>query len=434
MKKAAERIVKKLRLRGHEAFFAGGWVRDFLLRRKPKDIDIATSALPNEVLHIFPKSRDIGAHFGVIQVQMFGHEFEVTTFRNDHTYLDGRHPSSVTFCGPEQDALRRDFSINGLFYDPISNRLIDYVHGKIDIQNKLIRTIGDPHLRLSEDKLRMLRAIRFSCNLGFTILPDTWEAIQSLAFSILQVSWERIRDELIGIFTGPAPGTGLDMLYRSGLLGHILPEVASLHGIQQSTNAHADIFIHTRDALSLLHKPSAVLAIGTLLHDVGKSIIPSTDASEIPDTHAQAGAKISEAICRRLRISGQETDQIVDLVLRHSDFEELQDMRKGSWMRLLHSPNFDDHLKLLRANLLSNHRNLTIHANWMRKLAEFGRIPHLPIIHGEDLIKMGYTPGPIFKEILQTIEDFQYEGTIRTREDAIQHIRSMYPLADNPDK
>jgi poly(A) polymerase len=162
MKKAAERIVKKLRLRGHEAFFAGGWVRDFLLRRKPKDIDIATSALPNEVLHIFPKSRDIGAHFGVIQVQMFGHEFEVTTFRNDHTYLDGRHPSSVTFCGPEQDALRRDFSINGLFYDPISNRLIDYVHGKIDIQNKLIRTIGDPHLRLSEDKLRMLRAIRFS--------------------------------------------------------------------------------------------------------------------------------------------------------------------------------------------------------------------------------------------------------------------------------
>ncbi len=207
MRKAAQRIVEKLRLHGHEAFFAGGWVRDFLLRRKPKDIDIATGALPDEVRKLFPHSRPVGAQFGVIQVHLYGHIYEVATFRSDRDYLDGRHPSSVEFSGPEQDAQRRDFTINGLFYDPVADRLIDYVHGRNDIQNRLIRTIGDPHARFAEDKLRMLRAIRFACSLDFRIAPKTWSAIQSFAADILQVSWERIRDELIQILTGPESRT-----------------------------------------------------------------------------------------------------------------------------------------------------------------------------------------------------------------------------------
>ena len=434
MEKAAGRIVKKLRLHGHEAFLAGGCVRDLLLRRKPKDIDIATNAFPDEVLRLFPNSRAIGAHFGVVQVQMYGHAYEVATFRNDHPYLDGRHPSSVTFCGPEQDALRRDFSINGLFYDPVSGSLIDYVRGQIDIQNKLIRTIGDPNLRFSEDKLRMLRAIRFACALGFIIVPDTWEAIRSLAPDILQVSWERIRDELIGILTSPAPGSGLDMLQKSGLLKHILPEVASLEAIPSLANADTTVFTHTLHALSLLHKPSAVLAIGTLLHDVGKPLNAATGAPGMADAHAQSGGRISEAICHRLRMSGHETGQIMNLVLRHSDFENLQDMRKSTWMRLLHDPDIDDHLKLLRVNLLGNRKSLAIHADWMQKLSEFGRLSILPLINGEDLLKMGYPPGPIFKEILQAIEDLQYEEAIRTRDDALHHIRNQYPLAENPEK
>ena len=212
MRKAARRIVEKLRLQGYDAVFAGGCVRDFLLHRKPKDIDIATSARPDEILRLFPNSRALGAQFGVIQVLMYGHGYEVATFRSDCEYLDGRHPSSIVFSGLEQDALRRDFTINGLFYDPIGDRFIDYVEGRSDIREKRIRTIGDPSERFAEDKLRMLRAIRFSCNLGFSIVAETWDAVRRFSPDILQVSWERIRDELIELFTGPAPDSGLDLL------------------------------------------------------------------------------------------------------------------------------------------------------------------------------------------------------------------------------
>lgn len=278
MRRAARRILEKLRLHGHEAFFAGGWVRDFLLRRRPKDIDIATSAMPDEVRRLFPKSRSIGAQFGVIQVPLYGHIYEVATFRSDNAYLDGRHPSSVTFSGPEQDALRRDFTINGLFYDPIADRLIDYVHGRIDIQSKLIRAIGNPDERFTEDKLRMLRAIRFACNLGFTIVPETWDAIRQLASGILQVSWERIRDELAGILTGPDPASGMHLLLDSGLLAHVLPEVAAMRGIPPQAGEHGrtDLFTRTADSLALLRKPALTLAFGTLLRDAGaaKAVSP----------------------------------------------------------------------------------------------------------------------------------------------------------------
>jgi poly(A) polymerase len=432
MKKAARRIVEKLRLHGHEAFFAGGWVRDLLLRRKPKDIDIATSALPEEVLRLFPHSRSIGAQFGVVHVHMYGHVYEVATFRSDNTYLDGRHPSSVAFSGPEEDALRRDFTINGLFYDPVADRLIDYVHGRSDLQSGLVRTIGDPYARFSEDKLRMLRAIRLACGLGFKIVSDTWAALQKLAPDILQVSWERIRDELVRLFTGAAPGLGLGMLLESGLLVHILPEVEAMRGVPQKSESapEADVFAHTQAALNLLRNPSSVLALGTLLHDVGKPPVVSEDPSVSVKRHAQEGGKISKDICRRLRLSNKETDRIVDLVSLHMDLLHVDEMRESVLKKILRRPDFADHLELFRVNGLSNKRTPDVYMNCLQKIKEYEKAPAGPLlINGADLIEMGYSPGPIFSEILQAVEDLQLEDEIKTREEALEYVKRAFPLS-----
>jgi poly(A) polymerase len=433
MRRAARRIVEKLRLNGHDAFYAGGWVRDYLLHRKPKDIDIATGALPNEVLRLFPNSRSIGIQFGVIQVLMYGHAYEVATFRSDHKYLDGRHPSSVAFSGPEQDALRRDFTINGLFYDPIAKRLIDYVCGESDVRNKVIRTIGNPDARFSEDKLRMLRAIRFACDLGFTIVPETWDAIQKLAPDILQISWERIRNELINVLIGPAPDEGLKLLHQSGLLQHILPEVAAMRGIPQSPGdlAEKDLFAHTQNALARLHKPSAILAMGTLLHHAGIPLTYSGNSSQCFSEHAQKGGAISEAIGRRLRMSNEEINRIVDLVSMHSNFLHITEMSESAQRRLLHKPNIADHLELLRVHCLSDRRSLEIYSGCLEKLEELKRNWD-PLLTGEDLIEMGYKPGPIFREILRTVEDLQFEGILKTREEALHHIKVSFSIKNHP--
>jgi tRNA nucleotidyltransferase/poly(A) polymerase len=430
MRKAARRIVEKLRLHGHEAFFAGGWVRDFLLRRRPKDIDIATSAMPDEVRRLFPNSRSIGAQFGVIQVPLYGHFYEVATFRSDNTYLDGRHPSSVTFSGPEQDALRRDFTINGLFYDPIADRLIDYVHGRSDIQSKLIRTIGKPAERFAEDKLRMLRAIRFACNLGFTIVPETWDAIRRLASDILQVSWERIRDELTAILTGPSPASGIHFLYDSGLLTWILPEVAAMHGISQPAGerGETDPFTRAADSLALLRRPSLTLAFGTLLRDTG-AVKTSITPEEAPGrNNAEQSAAIAEAVCRRLRISNEEIGRIVSLVLHHTDFSRIHDMRESALKKFLWRPDIDEQLELYRVDRLSSRGDLELYEYCRQKIQEFaGETIPAPLITGEDLIAMGYSPGPIFKKILEDIENLQLEGALHTREEALFHVRTAFP-------
>ncbi|HYK88770.1 MAG TPA: CCA tRNA nucleotidyltransferase, partial [Acidobacteriota bacterium] len=258
MQKAARRIVEKLRLHGHEAFFAGGWVRDFLLRRPARDIDIATSAHPDEVLRLFRHATAIGAQFGVVQVRSYRRPFEVATFRSEGAYLDGRHPSSVAYSGPREDALRRDFTINGLFYDPVAGKVIDFVEGRRDLRRRIIRTIGAPGQRFEEDKLRLMRAVRLACALDFQIDEETWKAIRRLAREILQVSWERVRDELIKILTGPAPDRGLELLHESGLLAHILPEVEAMRGVEQPPEFHpeGDVFVHTKLALALLRNPS----------------------------------------------------------------------------------------------------------------------------------------------------------------------------------
>jgi poly(A) polymerase len=432
MKKAARRIIEKLRLHGHEAFFAGGWVRDFLLGRMPKDIDIATSALPDEVRKLFPHSKPIGAQFGVIQVHLYSHDYEIATFRSDNDYLDGRHPSSVTFSGPEEDAIRRDFTINGLFYDPVADRIIDYVHGRDDLRNKLVRTIGDPYARFKEDKLRMLRAIRFACGLGFEIVPDTWTAMQKLAPDILRVSWERIRDELVRLFTGPAPGLGLGMLHGSGLLKHILPEVDATRGVPQMPGSipETDVFAHTQSALDLLQNPSSVLALGTLFHDVGKAHAFSKNPSGSSDGHAEAGGKISRDICRRLRLSNDETERISELVSRHMELLHADEMRESALKRFMRNPNFADHLELFRVNCLSNRRSPEIYLKCLRNLREYEKTPAAPfLINGDDLIRMGYLPGPVFSKILQAVEDLQLENAIKTREEALDYVKRAFSLS-----
>jgi len=426
MYRAARRIVEKLRIRHHEAFFAGGWVRDFLLRRRAKDIDIATSALPAQVMELFPRSTAAGASFGVVIVRIYGRAFEVATFRSEGPYLDGRHPSSVSFTGPKQDALRRDFTINGLFYDPIADRVIDYVGGRADLQKHIVRTIGNPEARFSEDRLRMLRAVRFVCVLDFSIAAETQNAIRELAAGILQVSAERIREELLKILAAPRRARGLDLMQETGLLAHILPEVEAMRGIPQPADYHpeGDVYLHTRAALDLLKNPSPELALATLLHDVGKPPTLALADRIRFDGHVEKGALMAAEICKRLHMSNDGTEQIVDLVRNHLRFIDAPDMRKSTLRRFLGKKNFPDHLELHRVDCLSSHRNLDNYWYCRREWEQLQKEPPpMPrLISGHDLANLGFEPGPIFREILRAVEDCQLEGTIRTREEALDFV------------
>lgn len=425
-------IVKQLRGAGYEAYFAGGSVRDMLMGNPPHDIDVATSAHPDHVLKLFDKVIPVGLKYGVVLVVVDGKPYEVATFRRDETYTDGRHPEGVRFSSPQEDALRRDFTINGLFYDPIAKKIIDYVGGQEDIKNKIIRTIGDPHERFSEDKLRLMRAVRFACRLDFVIEAKTLEAIKKLSSKIVEVSQERIRDELVKILTGPNVGRGMDLLQQTGLMRAILPEVHAMEGVQQPPEFHpeGDVFVHTRMALEFLESPSTVLAMGTLLHDVGK---PPTFAIKERirfDNHVEVGARMAEAICRRLRFSNEEVEQVADLVRNHLKFMHVREMRESTLKRFLRKENFLDHLELHRVDCLACHGNLE---NWefcKRKLEEFSVEAIKPprLVTGDDLIELGYKPGPIFKEILSYLEDAQLEGTIKTKEEGLTLAKQKFPL------
>jgi putative nucleotidyltransferase with HDIG domain len=432
MRRAARRIVEKLRLQGHKAFFAGGWVRDFLMGRKPLDVDIATSASPEQVLRIFPRATPVGAQFGVVKVRTYGRAYDVATFRAEGPYLDGRHPASVHFSGPRQDAQRRDFTVNGLFYDPIANRVLDYVHGKADIRKGILRTIGSPQERFREDKLRMLRAVRFACSLDFRITPGTFDAIRLLAPSILEVSWERIRDELLKILTGPAPGRGLDLMHETGMMACILPEVETMRGVAQPEEFHpeGDVFAHTRIALGMLRHPSPVLALATLLHDVGKPPTFSIGNRVRFDGHVEVGARIAEEICRRLRMSNEETARVVELVLDHLRFMHIKEMRLSTLKRFLRRSHFEDHLELHRVDCASSHRRLDNYRFARAKHEEFkAESPPPPrLITGNDLKGMGYPPGPIFSRILEAVEDLHLEEPRLTRDQALAWVRRQFPL------
>jgi len=428
MKTTAIRIVQKLREAGHIAYFAGGCVRDMVRGVEPHDFDIATTATPEEVQKMFPKTVPVGAAFGVVLVLEDGYSFEVATFRCDEAYVDGRRPTAVRYGTPEEDAQRRDFTVNGMFYDPLAEEIIDFVGGQADIQRRIIRTIGAPHQRLTEDKLRMLRCIRFATTLGYEIEPHTFDAIKEMAPQIHVVSAERIREELTKIFTRTNPGRGLVLLDESGLLRELLPEVAAMKGVAQPPEFHpeGDVFTHVKQMLDAMPpEPSVTLAFAVLLHDVGK---PPTFriADRIRfDEHDVIGAQMTENILRRLRFSNEEIEQIVACVAGHMRLRHVQQMRPAKLKRLLARKTFPVELELHRLDCIASHGNLDNVAFLRQKAAELPpeTVRPKPLVTGHDLLAIGFTPGPLVGAVLREIEELQLEERLPSREAALAYAR-----------
>jgi poly(A) polymerase len=448
---AALHILKTLRTAGHEAYLAGGCVRDLLLGREPADYDVATSATPDLVLQMFPRTFAVGAHFGVVLVADGSPQTnsegsrgekpvtEVATFRSDGIYSDGRHPDAVRYTkSAEEDIQRRDFTINGLLLDPLRNagnlrtEVIDYVGGLEDLDVGVIRAIGRPERRFDEDQLRLLRAVRFAARFGFKIEPATFAAMRKLAARIHAVSRERVRDELTKMLTEGHARRAFELLDETDLLVQVLPEISRMKGVAQPPQYHpeGDVWIHTLMLLEQLEPGcAATLAWGALLHDVGK---PPT-FREAPDRirfdgHVEVGVAIGAEICRRFRFSNEETRQILALIDNHMRFADAPRMKSSTLKRFFRLDDFPEHLALHRMDCLAAHRNLDIW-NFVRERYESTpqeAVRPQPLLTGRDLIAAGYSPGPAFKEILQAIEDAQLEGTIATREDAMALTRKKF--------
>lgn len=428
--KGALAIIDRLHDNGHEAYFAGGAVRDLLLRKDITEIDIATSALPDEVEGLFAKTIPVGKAFGVVVVVEGSSNYEVTTFRKESEYRDGRHPSSVEFTDAQSDVQRRDFTVNALFLIPADEQVIDYVQGQEDLERRLIRTVGSPDHRFSEDKLRILRALRLACQLGFEIEEETYHQVQRFAPELTQVSWERIRDELLKILTGPDPSRGLNLLLDSGVLERILPEAAAMAGVEQPPQFHpeGDVFVHTCLMFELAGKLTDTLALGILLHDVGKPPTFTVKERIRFDGHVEQGARMAEDICRRLRISNDMTEPVVDLVKNHLRFIHVQEMRESTLKRFLRKENFDEHLELHRLDCLASHGNLSNYDFCKEKQEAFTleQMRPKPLIKGQDLIDLGMKPGPVFSEILDALEDLQLEGHLTDKEESLDWVREKY--------
>lgn len=463
MKSTAIEIVRKLRAAGYTAYFVGGCVRDMLMGNDPKDYDIATSARPDEVVQLFPQTLTVGAQFGVVLVVEDGHHYEVATFRSDGTYQDGRHPKEVVYTNdPSCDVLRRDFTINGLLYDPLIETVLDFVGGQKDIERKMIRTIGNPQQRFLEDKLRLMRAIRFAARFNYTLEPNTEKTILKLAEEIRQVSQERIREELIKVLTEGYAARGIRLLEECLLLQQILPEVADLKGVAQPPEFHpeGDVWVHTLLMLELMDHtknqkqdpqpaacdeglrhdqipdgssnhsyPSVTLAMGVLLHDIGK---PRT--FEIKDrirfnNHCEVGAKMAADICDRFRFTNKQTERIIQLVRDHLKFKDLPQMRDSTVKRFLRQEGFEEHLELHRLDCLGSHRNLE---NWNYAKERLERLEPEEIrpprlLSGHDLVEMGYHPGPLFREILRVVEDAQLDNQIHNQTEARELVLARFP-------
>lgn len=428
--KGALAILKTLHDQGHEAYFAGGAVRDLLLEKSISEIDIATSASPQEIEQLFPKTIPVGKQFGVIVVVQDTNHYEVTTFRKEADYVDGRHPTRVSFTDARHDVERRDFTVNALFYNPFTEEVIDYLKGREDLERKLIRTVGPPQSRFQEDKLRLLRALRFACQLDFEIEQQTYQQVKEHASQLTQVSWERIRDEVLKILTGPDPSRGLKLMSDSGILEVILPEIAAMQGVQQPPQFHpeGDVFVHTCLMFELSQERSETLALEILLHDVGKPPTFIIKERIRFDGHADLGAKMAEEICRRLRISNQQIEEVVDVVKDHLRFIHVQEMRESTLKRFLRKPNFSDHLELHRLDSLASHGNLSSYHFCQEKLEELSQeaMRPKPLINGHDLIRLGLEPGPLFSEILSAIEDFQLEGKLSSKEETLDWVKKHY--------
>lgn len=437
IKQTAIEIVKTLQKHGYKAFFAGGCVRDMIMGKESEDYDIATSALPQDIINLFEKTIPVGVQFGVVIVVKDGHSFEVATFRTEGSYSDGRHPDYVAFSTPEDDVKRRDFTINGLLYDPVKNEILDYVGGQEDISKGIIRTIGNPIERFTEDKLRMIRAARFACRFNFPIHEDTRQAIIQLAKNIHVVSAERIREELEKILTGTNPHIGIKLLDELCLLQEILPEVSSMKGVRQPENFHpeGDVFVHTLLCLSKLapvpeqgmQNPSWTLAMGVLLHDIGKTItFEELDRIRF-NLHEKVGADMTARICDRLKTSNAEKDRIVWLVLKHLYFKDAQKMRLSKLKRLLAEEGYPELAELCRIDALASSGDLSDYRYCQEMFSKLSHeeVKPTPLINGHDLIAMGLKPGHVFKDILTKIEDEQLEGNLTTKEAAIEMAKSL---------
>lgn len=431
----AEKICRVLSAAGHEAYFVGGCVRDLVLGRGPSDYDVSTDAVPERVEALFPGSLTVGAKFGVVVVVEQGIQVEVATFRSDISYSDGRHPDHVVYShSAADDVRRRDFTINGLLMDPRTGQVIDLVGGRADLDARLIRAIGDPDRRFAEDKLRMLRAVRFAARFGFAIELTTFAAIQNRAREIDRVSAERVRDELTRLLTEGSARRGFELLDATDLLPAVLLEIARMKGVEQPPQFHpeGDVWTHTRMMLDGLPAgASPTLAWGVLLHDVGKPPTftpPSGPGGRIRfDGHTEIGAVMAQAICRRLRFSNAATEQIVSLVRNHLRFIDVPRMRPATLKRFVRLPHFEEHLELHRLDCLASHGKLDTYQFVQRFLAETPpeevRPPRL--VTGHDLKALGLQPGPVFGEILNALEEAQLEGKLKTREEALVFLQMM---------
>ncbi|HWT65590.1 MAG TPA: CCA tRNA nucleotidyltransferase [Terracidiphilus sp.] len=461
---AALDVLATLRAAGHQAYLAGGCVRDLLLGRVPADYDVATSATPDQVLHLFPRTFAVGAHFGVVLVvskllnsseQLAPpqvaevEQVEVATFRSDGLYSDGRHPDQVRYTlSPAEDVQRRDFTINGLLLDPLTGdtrldesltnpqQLIalveDHVNGLADLNAGIIRAIGQPARRFEEDQLRLLRAVRFAARFGFEIDPATFAAIRQLAPRIHAVSRERVRDELTKMLTEGRARRAFELLHSTGLLAEVLPEIARMVGVAQPPQYHpeGDVFTHTLLLLNQLEPGcSATLAWGALLHDVGKPPTFRVAPDRIRfDGHVEVGLAIAAEILRRFRFSNDDTRQILALVEHHMRFADTPRMRASTLKRFLRLERFDEHLALHRMDCLAAHGNLD---NWTFVRDQLAALPAeavrpCPLLTGRELIAAGYRPGPAFRPMLHAAEDAQLEGAITTPEEALALLRAHF--------
>jgi len=441
-------VVQKLRERGFQAYLVGGCVRDLIMGREPKDYDVATNATPNEVMRIFPETYAVGAQFGVVLVPVGEggrreqgdrssktSAVEVATFRSDIGYSDGRHPDEVRFTqDPREDVTRRDFTINGMMLDPASGEVLDFVGGRKDIEAGIIRTIGDAQQRFAEDKLRMLRAVRFAARFGYEIEAGTFAVMKKMAGEIGVVSRERARDELTRMLTEGHGRRAFELLDESGLLQHVLPEISAMKGVEQPAEYHpeGDVFVHTLLLLDYLPQPCPpTLGWGALLHDVGKPPTFRVAPDRIRfDNHVEVGVKMAEEICRRLRFSNDETERILALVNNHMRFGHVSRMKESTLKKFLRMPAFEEHLALHRADCLASHRQLAVYEFLEKKLTEIPpeKMRPAPLVTGDDLIAEGHAPGPKFREILNAVEDAQLEGRLSSRDAALEFVRQKFPV------
>jgi poly(A) polymerase len=435
----ANSICESLERKGYQALLVGGCVRDLILGREPADFDVTTDAHPEKVMELFPEAVGVGAQFGVMLVPRGGIKVEVATFRSDVGYADGRHPDSVKYANSaEEDVQRRDFTINGLLMRHKTGEVLDFVDGREDLKAGIIRAIGEPERRFEEDKLRMMRAVRFAARFGFEIESSTMRAIRRHGAEIHQVSAERLRDELTKLLTEGAARRGFELLDESSLLGQVLPEIAAMKGVEQPPQYHpeGDVWIHTRMMLDGLPKGiSQTLAWGVLLHDVGKppTFRPASETGDRIrfDGHVEVGVRMAEEICKRFRFSTEETEQIGALVSNHMKFKDVDSMKKSTLKKFVRQPKFEEHLELHRLDCLGSHRHLEAYDFVKKFIAETPAEQVRParLLTGEDLIEMGYVPGSLFSSILEALEDAQLEGRVGTKEAAGRFVESNFAVS-----